>query len=131
MHTAVRIAAGLAVAAASALGSSALTGSGLSTTGQAAAPQFIGGQVTQSVSGATLTDVTYGFVPGGTNTAINSATLTFAADADGRTVTLALTGGNTTTFTCSTVAAVTHKSTCTADNSGAETGATSAAITVS
>lgn len=130
MRTAVKIAGGLAAAALAAMGTSALTGSGLSTSGSAAAPQFIGGSVTQSVTGATMTSVAYGFADT-TNTAIHSAVLTFAnADADTKAVTLVFTGGNAAAFTCTAIEATNHTSTCTADTAD-ETGAASAAITVS
>jgi hypothetical protein len=111
-----------------AAGGSALTGSGL--TNNAGASQFVGGTVTQGVTGATLSSVAYTFGDPGANTAIHSAVLTFGADADGKTVAIAFTGGNAVAFTCTAVEVTGHTSTCT--TAGADvTGATSAAITVS
>jgi len=117
--------AGLAVAA-----GSAFTGAGLSTTGQASSSQFVGGQVTQNVSGATLDSLVYGFTDG-TKTAVNQVTLTFADATGGKTPTLALTGGTAATFTCNAVDPASFISVCTAGTGTSQTGVTSAAVTVS
>jgi len=55
---------------------SAFTGTGISTTGTAAADQFVGGQVSQSVTGATLSTIAYDFTDE-TNTLVDGITLTF------------------------------------------------------
>ncbi len=133
MRTPTKLFGAVAVASLVGLGAGALTGTGLSTSGTAAAPQFIGGTVTQSVTGATLTDITYGFTDT-TDTAANLITLTFATGADGKTVAVtpsgAVGGG---TFTCSAVA--TNSSSCTysagTDTLSGYTGLTSLAVTVS
>jgi hypothetical protein len=126
MRTAAKIAGGLAAAALAAVGSSALTGSGV--TNNAGSSQFIGGTISQSVTGATLASVDYAFADS-SNTAIHTATLTFAdAASDGKAVAIAFTG-SAATFSCTAIANTTHISTCTADSVDA-TGVSSAAITV-
>ena len=107
---------------------SAFTGSGF--TNNAGPSQFVGGTVSQSVTGATLSSVAYTFGDPPANTAIHSALLTFAdANTDGKTPTVVFTGGSAATFTCTAVEATNHTSTCTADTTD-ETGASSIAITV-
>ncbi|BAS16342.1 hypothetical protein AHiyo8_46450 [Arthrobacter sp. Hiyo8] len=117
--------AGLAVAA-----GSAFTGTGVATAGQAASDQFVGGTVSQSVTGATLNSLVYGFTDG-TNTAVNQVTLTFADATGGKTPTLSLTGGTAATFTCTAIDGTTHISVCDAATGTSQTGVTSAAVTVS
>ena len=118
----------LAGAAAIALSGIALTGSGVTTT--AGSTQFVGGTVTQGVTGATLSSIAYTFGDAPANTAIRSALLTFGPDADGKAVAIEFTGGNAVAFTCTAVEVTGHTSTCT--TAGADrTGVTSAAITVS
>jgi hypothetical protein len=119
--------AGLAVAA-----GSAFTGTGVATTGQASAAQFVGGTVSQSVSGATLTTVEYSFDDAGANTRVDSIALTFSGTANGRTVAVTPTGGSGGTFDCTDTAS--NASTCTFVPADAETGYTglaSLAVTVS
>lgn len=119
--------AGLAVAA-----GSAFTGTGVATAGQAAADQFVGGTVSQSVSGATLTNVGYSFADADHNTLVNSIALTFSGTADGRVVSVAPSGGSGGTFTCTDV--VSNGSTCTFHPATTETGYVnlgSLAVTVS
>jgi hypothetical protein len=125
----------LMVAAISVLGAvgiagTAFTSTGVTTTGQAASAQFVGGTVTQSVDGATLSSIAYGFADG-TNTAVNAVTLTFANDlTDGMTPTVAFTGGDAeATFTCAAVEATGHTSTCSPDGAN-RSGITSIAVTV-
>jgi hypothetical protein len=115
----------LALASLAAFGGSAFTGSGV--TMAAPTSQFIGGTVSQSVTGATLQSVAYGFKAGdATHTILTSATLTFTdGAADGKVPTMALTG-TSETATCTAVD--TGTSTCTF--SGDVTGLTGAAITV-
>lgn len=118
--------AGLAVAA-----GSAFTGAGLSTSGTAASPQFVGGTVSQTVTGATLDSLVYGFTDG-TKTAVNQVTLTFADATGGKTPTVSLTGGGTATFACLPIDGTTFVSVCdpvVADTT--KTAVTSADVTVS
>jgi hypothetical protein len=114
-----------------AVGGAAFTGSGLSTSGSAASDSFVGGTVTQSIKGATLTDIGYGYVDA-TNTAIESATLTFADEPTtyGKAVMATLSGGSGTNLTCAgTLSSTVHAVTCSSDATG-YTGATSLAVTV-
>jgi hypothetical protein len=71
-----KILGAVAVAGLVAATGSAFTGTGLSNS--AGAAQFVGGTVSQTVSGATLTDISYEFSDG-TQTAVDGITLTFAA----------------------------------------------------
>jgi hypothetical protein len=107
---------------------SAYTGTGL--TNSAGSSKFVGGTISQSVTGATLASVDYTFGDAPANTAVHSVALTFAdANADGITPTIAFTGGNAVAFTCDVIAVGTHLSTCT--TAGADrTGVTSLAVTV-
>ena len=106
----------------------AFTGTGVTT--NAGSTQFVGGTVSQGVTGATLSSVVYTFGDAPANTAIRSALLTLGTDADGKAVSIAFTGGNAVAFTCTAVEVTGHTSTCT--TAGADrTGVTSAAITVS
>jgi hypothetical protein len=98
--------AGLAVAA-----GSAFTGTGLSTTGTASSAQFVGGTVSQTVTGATLTNIAYSYSDSGAHTLVNSIVLTFSGTADGHVVTAAPSGGSGGTFTCTAVGS--NSSTCT------------------
>ncbi|MDT4935802.1 MAG: hypothetical protein QOK11_3694 [Pseudonocardiales bacterium] len=115
-----------------AVGGAAFTGSGLSTSGTAASASFVGGTVSQSIKGATLTDIGYSYVDA-TNTAIASAALTFADEPAtyGKTVTAVLSGGSGTNLTAcdGTLSATVHTVTCSSDASG-YTGATGLAVTV-
>lgn len=117
--------AGLAVAA-----GSAFTGTGVATAGQAASGQFVGGTVSQSVTGATLNSIVYGFTDG-TKTGVNKVTLTFADATGGKTPTVALTGGTEATFTCTAIDADTFVSVCDAAEGTSQTGVNSASVTVS
>jgi hypothetical protein len=124
-----KILGAVAVAGLVAATGSAFTGTGLTRTAPAA--QFVGGTVSQAVTGATLSQIQYAFSDG-TNTAVNGITLTFAAGADGKDVSVATTGGSGGTFTCTAVAS--NASTCafapTTDEDG-YTGLDSLAVTVS
>lgn len=114
--------AGLAVAA-----GSAFTGTGVATAGQAASAQFVGGTVSQAVTGATLTDVTYDFADAGPNTRVNSIALTFSGTANGRLVAVAPSGGSGGTFDCTAVAS--NASTCTFVEDPATVGVTETGYT--
>jgi hypothetical protein len=118
----------VAVAGLVATGSAAFTATGL--TNNAGSTKYVGGTVSQSVTGATLSTVTYSFGDAPTNTAVHSVALVFAdVNTDGMTPTIAFTGGNAVTFTCDEIAVTTHLSTCTTDGAD-RVGVTSLAITV-
>jgi hypothetical protein len=126
--------AALAFAGLIAASGAAFTGTGVSTSGTAAADQFVGGTVSQAVTGATLTGITYGYLDAITKTDVNTITLAFAATADGHTVTAVPTGNVLGgTFTCGNTAL--SASTCTytkgTDNLLGYLGLTSLAVTVS
>jgi hypothetical protein len=109
-------------------GSTALTGTGL--TNNAPDTQFIGGTVSQSVTGATLSAINYSFADD-TNTAIDEVLLTFASDAAGKTVAINFTTtGTAKPFTCTVVGAEVHTSTCT-PTAGNQLGADGISVTVS
>jgi hypothetical protein len=106
-----KIIAAAAIAVLAAAGGTAFTASGVDN--QAGADQFIGGTVSQTVHGVTLSGIVYDFVGGseGPKTAVTTATLTFAnAAADGQTVTVSPAGGTQTTgsaFVCTNVDSLT------------------------
>ncbi|MGX6605854.1 hypothetical protein ACWKSP_27560 [Micromonosporaceae bacterium Da 78-11] len=138
MRSMLQLVGGVAVAGAVAAGSTAFTATGVTST--APASQFVGGTVSQSVTGAALSNIAYTFSDP-TNTIISSVTLTFlSSSADGKTVTLAPTGGSfvgtATQWTCATGANSTVcsvKDVSTVDVTGApngRSGLTSLAVTV-
>jgi hypothetical protein len=110
MRSALQLLGGVAVAGVVATGSTAFTATGVTT--NAGAAQFVGGVVSQTVSGATLSSVGYGFSDA-TNTSVTSVVLTFVEDVSARTVTVKTTTAgptvsaaiscteSTTTATCS------------------------------
>jgi hypothetical protein len=110
MRKPVMIAAAAGIAGLAALGGSAFTGTGLDNA--APASQFVGGTVSQTVTGATLSSVVYGFADDPANTQTSSIQLSFTNTADGRTVTVAPHGNTTAggTFTCADVTS--NASTC-------------------
>jgi hypothetical protein len=118
----------VALVATAGIAGSAFTSTGV--TNNAGSTQFVGGTVSQSVTGATLESVEYSFGDAPANTAVHSVALTFAdANADGKTPTVAFTGGNAVAFTCDVIAITTHLSTCT--TAGVDrVGVTSLAVTV-
>ncbi|MBV1781361.1 hypothetical protein KRR55_19855 [Paeniglutamicibacter sp. ABSL32-1] len=120
MRKSHKILTAVAVAGIAFAGGSAFTGTGL--TNNAGATQFIGGQVSQSVTGATLASVAYAFADTTAKTSVNSITLTFADTADGLEVAATPSGGSGGTFTCGLVSA--NVSTCTFAPATAETGYT-------
>lgn len=125
-------AAAVALAAASVAAGSAFTATGVTTTGAAASPQFVGGTVSQAVSGATLSGIDYGFTDA-TNTKIDQVTLTLAdANTDTKTPTIAFTAGAAVDFTCTAIESTHHTSTCTPTTPGtSQAGATGISVTVS
>lgn len=116
MRTSHKLLTAAAVAGIAFAGGSAFTGTGLATT--AGSTQFIGGQVSQAVTGATLAAVDYDFTDP-TQETVNAINLSFANTEDGKPVVVQAQGG-TGTFTCSDTLA--NASTCTF--TGAETGYT-------
>lgn len=117
---------GLAVAA-----GSAFTGAG--ATSLAGTDQFIGGTVSQTVTGATLNSLVYGFEDGDTTkTKVNKVTLTFNDATGSRTPTLTLAGGTAVTFTCTpiTLTDTQFKSICSTAVNTSQTGVTGASVTV-
>lgn len=140
MRSALQLLGGVAVAGAVATGSTAFTAAGLSMT--APTDKFVGGTVTQTVSGTVLSDISYTFANPGVNTIVASFVLTFADDnADGKTPTVALGGGSlvgsATAFTCTAVPVTANTagtSTCTAGGTPAATlgysPLTSVAVTI-
>jgi hypothetical protein len=133
MRKSFKIVGGLAIAGLTGAAGSAFTATGLTTTGTAASDQFIGGTISQAVTGATLDSIVYDYVDAATKTAVKKITLTFTTAADGVTVAAVATGGNNGTFSCSDIA--TLVSTCTyvvgADTEVGSTGITSLSVTVS
>ena len=131
MRTSTKIVSALAAAGVVAAAGAAFTATGIETSGNADVPQFIGGTVSQAVTGATLNDIEYGFVGGGSGpkTAISSITLTFTdSNADGMTVAAVPSGGAGSAFTCTAVSGT--GSTCTAVDPAGYTGLTLMTITV-
>jgi hypothetical protein len=127
---------GVAVAGAVAAGSTAFTAAGL--TSNAGSTSFIGGQVTQTINGATLTSVAYHFTDAPANTHLDSITLVMAdANSDGKTVAVVPHGGTWSNvlgaFTCTNPTVVnSHTSVCTdASNYTYDSGLTTVDISVS
>jgi hypothetical protein len=133
MRKPLMIAAGAAVAALAALGGSAFTGTGLDNT--APATQFVGGTVTQTVTGATLASIDYSYADAPANTEVSSISLTFTNTADGHTVAVTPSGGGAGvgTFSCTDVASNASSCTYTAgtDTLTGYKGLTSLDVTVS
>ena len=126
MRTSAKIVTALSVTGLALAAGSAFTGTGLANT--AGPSQFVGGTVSQSVTGATLTNLKYGFTDG-TQTAVNKVTLTFAPGAQGKHVGLVLTGGNQTGFGCTDID-VDGISVCNAGQGLSQGDVGSAAVTV-
>ncbi|KRE76242.1 hypothetical protein [Arthrobacter sp. Soil762] len=120
MRTSVKIITALSVTGLAVAAGSAFTGTGLATT--AGSTQFVGGTVSQSVTGATLTTIAYSYADSGPKTLVNSIALTFSGTADGRVVAAAPSGGSGGTFTCTAVAS--NASTCTFVEDPATAGVT-------
>ncbi|NKX55426.1 hypothetical protein [Arthrobacter mobilis] len=128
MRNSAKLLAAVAVAGLTFAAGSAFTGTGV--TNNAGATQFIGGTVTQTVTGATLSTVGYGFTDA-TKTAVNKVTLTFADATGGKTPSIELNGA-ANGFTCEPVTQNVDngafESTCAGP---ALTGLSSIAVTVS
>lgn len=129
MRKSAKIITALSVTGLAVVAGSAFTGAGLTTTGTASSAQFVGGTVSQAVTGATLDSLVYGFTDG-TKTAVNQVTLTFAPGVDGKTPTLSLDGdGALTAFTCGAI--TTNVSVCNAGEGLSQADVDSATVTVS
>ncbi len=131
-----KIIAAAAIAVLAAAGGTAFTATGVATSGNAAAAQFVGGTVSQAVTGATLSDIAYTYADT-TNKDVDGITLTFADDLSlGKAVTASPAGGAGGTFACEAVTAA-KTSACTFVPTSTEapfelgyTGLTSMAINV-
>ena len=87
----------VAIAGLVAAAGSAFTGGGLTN---ATKDQFVGGTVTENVSGATLTNVAYSYADNPAHTQVDSVNLTFSGPhIDGRSVSIVFNGGGVS-FTC-------------------------------
>lgn len=127
MRKSYKVLTAAAVAGLALVGGTAFTGAGLTASGTAGSPAFVGGTVSQTIEGADLADVNYTYSGNGT---VTEVTLTFTgANADGKTATATLTGGSGTALTCAN-AGVVVASTISCTTAG-YTGATSLAVTVS
>lgn len=133
MRKSLKVLTAVAVAGLAFASGSAFTGTGLTTT--APTTQFVGGTVSQSVTGATLSDIAYGFGADATQSKVATISLTFTNTADGRTVTVAPSGGGAGvgTFSCGVTSG--NASDCTytpgSDTFTGYMGLTSLAVTVS
>ncbi|MEV0896363.1 hypothetical protein [Actinoplanes sp. NPDC049802] len=120
MRNIVQLVGGVAVAGAVAAGATAFTAGGgvaLGGANGATTTKFIGGAASQTVSGATVTDIAYTWVADGTNTKLSSLLLTFADATAGKTPTVTLNGlvasSGGATFTCAAIHATAFTSNCT------------------
>ncbi|RKO25306.1 hypothetical protein D7Z96_05675 [Pseudarthrobacter phenanthrenivorans] len=127
MRTSAKIITALSVTGLALAAGSAFTGTGV--VNAAGSSQFVGGTVSQTVTGATLNSLVYGFTDG-TNTAVNKVTLTFAEGVAGKVPTVSLTGGTATTFSCGAID-VSGVSVCDAAVGTSQSGVSSASVTVS
>jgi hypothetical protein len=124
MRKSIKFIGALGVAGLIAAGGSAFTSIGVTNNTAAA---FVGGTVSQSVTGAALNSIAYTYSDS-SNTVITSFAATFAAGADTHAVTTVVTG-TTGVWTCTAIGAPTaNVSTCT--NATPSAGATNVAITV-
>lgn len=128
MRNMVQLIGGVAVAGAVAAGTTAFTATGL--TNSAGASAFVGGSISQTVTGAALSTIAYGFYDAPANTTINLVTLTFADATAGKTPTISFTGGSGA-FTCTAINASTFVSSCTPDSGNGRVGVTAVTVTVS
>ena len=97
MQKSSKIAFAVAFAGMAAVGGAAFTGAGLTNNAQT---QFIGGTVTSTVTGATLTNVAYSFTDT-SNISVDQITVTLTG-ATGKTVTGLIDGATAITFTDTT-----------------------------
>lgn len=128
MRTSAKIVTALSVTGLALAAGSAFTGAGL--VNGAGSTQFVGGTVSQTVTGATLNSLVYSFTDG-TKTAVNRVTLTFAEGAATKVPTLSLTGdGAAAVFTCGAID-VSGVSVCNAAEGTSQSDVDSASVTVS
>ena len=133
MRKSTQLIAAVAVAGIAIAGSTALTGTGLANA--AGSSQFIGGTVSQSVSGGSLASVVYSFGDGPANTMVNFIDLRIDGNVNGHLVSVVATGGpgGQGTFTCAALN-VSGQSHCTYAPAASEwgySGLSNLAITVS
>ena len=83
MKTPTKVITALALAGIAVAGGAAFTGGGLTDT-QAGSDHFVGGSIEQTVVGANLVTTTYTYNTATTDQLVETATLTFAKDAQGR-----------------------------------------------
>lgn len=119
MRNMVQLLGGVAVAGVVAAGSTAFTANGgiaFGGSGTGTAAQFVGGTVTQNVTGATLSAVDYTFSDAA-KTLLTVIQLTFADATSGKTPTVVTTGvtasGSAPTWTCTAIDGSTYISSCT------------------
>lgn len=129
MRTSTKLVGAFAVAGLIAAGGSAFTATGV--TNNAGASQFVGGTVSQTVSGATLSSIAYTFADT-SNTAVTAANLTFADDAltYGKTVTATLSGGTAEALTCTGALSSTNHVISCAAATGGHVGTTGISVSV-
>lgn len=115
--------------AAVAMGGAFTAGGLTASAGVEDTPVFIGGKVTQTVEGANLASVVYGFDSPTDPTTIDTVTLNFdtSSKANTKTPTIVV-GDGTNAYTCTVIASDT--STCTPASTAAGVGISSLAITV-
>lgn len=132
MRVSTKAVVAVGVAGLAAASGAAFTGTGLTNT--AGATQFVGGTVSQTVTGATLTNVLYAFVDT-TNTAVDEVTLTFASATGNKIPAITLTGTTAVEFICTAIDGTTFKSVCTPStavgNGTSVSGVTAIDVTVS
>jgi hypothetical protein len=126
MRTSTKFVGIVAIGGVIAASSSAFTAGGVTAPTSA----FVGGSVSQSITGAALESVVYD-----TDEALNkitSVTLTFSdSAADAKTPTIAFSGATINgTYTCAAVEAAAHTSLCSAAPTKADNNATNLSITV-
>ncbi len=121
MRTPSKIITALALAGLAVAGGSAFTAAGLEKGGAADADGFVGGTASQSVEGATLTNIAYEFANAG-QTDIAEVTLTFSAVTAASTVDIAFLpeDASSEAYTCTAVAANGTESVCTAPTAPGE-----------
>ncbi|WP_430780472.1 hypothetical protein [Actinoplanes sp. G11-F43] len=133
MRNMVQLLGGVAAAGVIAAGSTAFTAAGL-TNNVAGTSTFIGGTTSHTITGATLTAISFTADTAQTPTRVSAFAMTLSGAADGTTVvatTPGATGGGgtpATAWTCTPVSS--NASTCTANNSGYFTGVATVNIQV-
>jgi hypothetical protein len=126
MRTSNKIGIAAGVLAVAVIGGAAFTGTGLSSS--LATSQFIGGSVSQTINGASLTAIDYHWVDD-SHTALDAVKFTFDSQAEGKTVTVDVASSSGASFTCPDVASGTFDTTCVPATVPA-TGVTGVTVTV-